>query len=105
MRPDIRHNTVPLLRTPAVAVRVGLGQNLRLEFIDSVENRHPTLFDRLDAQAEVRAKFSVVCASKIRSQELLFRGTQPEYRRLVTVHRSGNGIRRVKSALAGHNGQ
>src|SRR5215470_2010813 len=55
MTPDISDNAMALLRSSAVAVRISPAQNLRLEFVDSIENRHPPFLDRLNAQPEIRA--------------------------------------------------
>src|SRR5262245_33838334 len=105
MSPDIGYNAVSLLRPATVAVWIGLAQDVGFEFVDPVENRHPTLFDRLDAQTEICAKFGVGLAVKSRSQELLFRRAQTEYWWLVTIHCCGKGVRCGESALSGHNGQ
>ena len=75
MIPDIRDNAVPLLWSADVAVGLGPAQNLGFEFVDSVEDRHPALLDRLDAQPEIRAEFGVGLAAERCNKEFLFRRT------------------------------
>src|SRR5688572_141290 len=81
--PDIRYDAVPLLRSAPVAVRFSATQNLRLEFIDSCENGHPSPFDRLDARSEIGTELCIGLAGESRSKESLFRRTQTEYRLLI----------------------
>ena len=73
MRPDISNNPVTLLRSAGIVVRVGPVQNPGFEFVDSVENGHPTFLDRLDAQTEICAEFGVGLTGERRGQEPLFR--------------------------------
>ena len=94
MSPDIRDNSVPLLRSAAVTFRVGRAQDLGLELVDSIENGHPAFLDRLNAQPEIRAEFGVGFSDESRSKQFLLRRTQTEYRRLVTIECCGNGVRR-----------
>ena len=54
MCPYVRDNAMPLLRTAAVGVFFALLQDFRLEFIDSLKDRHPSLLDGLNTQAQIR---------------------------------------------------
>src|SRR2546421_11947973 len=77
MIPDVRHNTVPLLGA-AAAIRFGTVHNLGLEFLNSVENRHPALLNRLDAQSKFGAEFRIGFAGEGGAKESLLRRTQTE---------------------------
>src|SRR5215475_8861312 len=105
MRPDVSNNTVALLRSAGVVVRLGPVQNPGLEFVDSVENGHPAFLDRLNAQPEIRAEFGVGFAGKSRSKKPLFSGTQPEDWCLITIHCRCDRVRRSEYAFPRHNGQ
>src|SRR5437867_3423791 len=93
MIPDVCHNAVPLLRPAAIAIRSGTVHNLGLEFLDSVENGHPALLDRLDAQSEFRAEFRVGFAGEGGAKESLFRRTQAEDGYLVAIERRRYRVR------------
>lgn len=55
MTANIRNDAVTLLRSATVGRFLSLAQNLRLEFIDSTENRHPSFLDCPETQVKVRA--------------------------------------------------
>src|SRR5436189_143284 len=105
MIPDVRDNAVTLLRSAPFALCPGAAQNLGPECGDSVENRHPAFLDGLNAQPESRAEFGVGFPGESRSKELLFRGSQMQHRRLVTIHSGGNGVWGGENTLPGHNSQ
>src|SRR5262245_35835128 len=105
MSANISDDAVPLLRAASVAVFLGFAEDLRFEFIDSVEDGHPALLDCLDAQSEIGTEFRVRLPGERGSEETLFSRTQTQYRLLVTIHSGGNRVRRGDDTLPRHNNQ
>src|SRR6185369_6908211 len=99
MTSDICDDTVPLLRPASVAVCSSPAQDLGLEFVDSVEYRHPALFDCLDAQPEILAEFGIGLSGESGDQQILLGRTQVELRRLITIQRCRNRVRRGENAF------
>src|SRR5262249_7276953 len=94
MSSDVSDDSVPLLRSAHVAVRVGWTQDLWFELVHPIENGHPPFLDRFNAQPEICAEFGIGLSNESRAKKSLLCGAQTQHRGLVTIECRGNRVRR-----------